>query len=90
MIKKAIRTIAIIGTSAAIEAACGTTRVDTMRSSSGCLYMVRAVRCCDRTAFLRYADSDRPSHPITCEWWGRAFYKDGAGVRLVGRMCMDL
>ena len=85
MIKKAIKTIAMIGISAATEGTFATAGVEAMISSE-CLYMADATRLTTPRIRLCW----RSVSPRLCRPQRHAFYKEGAGIRLAVKIRTDL
>ena len=79
----------MIGISAATDGFFGIARVETMISFSRCLYMADAIwLAAEDSSELLVNDSSVPR--LRCDLRGQALYKQGANIRLVGKIRMYL
>jgi hypothetical protein len=80
----------MIGISAATDGVFGAARVEMMSSSLVCLYITGAIRLAagPESFGITGLRSAVPSRPRDLR--ERAFYKDGSGIRLAGKICMNL
>ena len=89
MIKKAIKTSAMIGISAVTEGLPATARVETMISLE-CLYMADAIQLTNGPDSPRIGVLTIGCPRLSFRPQRHAFYKEGAGIQLAGKIRTDL